>query len=63
MNPDDYNPHQYNFTIARQEGVAVGREEMKIEVLAILHSMALTKPMSRVIELVRNLDVDKSGRY
>jgi hypothetical protein len=56
---EDYNPHQYSFEIAKQEGVVIGREQMKIEVLAILHSMALTKPMSRVIELVRELDVEK----
>ena len=62
MNPDfieDYNPHQYSFEIAKKEGIQIGREEMKIEVLAILHSMTLTKPMSRVIELVRKLEVDK----
>jgi len=54
---EDYNPHQYSFEIAKKEGIQIGREEMKIEVLAILHSMSLTKPMSRVIELVRNLEV------
>lgn len=56
---EDYNPHQYSFEIAKQEGISIGREQMKVEVLAILHSMSLTKPMSRVIELVRQLEVNK----
>jgi hypothetical protein len=54
----DYNPHQYNFTASKQDGVYMGRMLMKNEVVRILGTMNQTKAMTRAIELIKEIEVD-----
>jgi hypothetical protein len=54
---EDYNPHQYNFAIARQEGILAGKALMKRQVLRVLATMNQTKPMVRTIQLVKEIKV------
>jgi hypothetical protein len=56
---EDYNPHQYNFAIARQDGILVGKELMKQQVLAVLATMKQTQPMERLTQLIKKIEVSQ----
>jgi hypothetical protein len=61
----DYNPHQYNFGIAKSDGIYMGRMLMRDEVLRLIKAAypQPTKAITRIIELVSEVQVDPDSNY
>jgi hypothetical protein len=61
----DYNPHQYNFGVAKADGIYMGRMLMKDEVLRLIKAAypAPTKAIKIVIDLIEGVPVDVDQRY
>jgi hypothetical protein len=57
---DDYNPNQYSFQIAKQDGIYVGRLLMKDEVLRLINATnpVPTKAVAKILDLVREMNLD-----
>ena len=57
---DDYNPNQYSFQIAKQDGIYVGRLLMKDEVLRLINATnpVPTKAVVKILDLVREMNLD-----
>jgi hypothetical protein len=57
---DDYNPNQYSFQTSRQDGIYMGRLLMKDEILRLINAAfpVPTKAVSRIVELVKEIEVD-----
>jgi hypothetical protein len=56
----DYNPNQYNFGIAKADGIAMGRTLMKDEVLRLIRAAypTPTKAVAIIIDLIEGVQVD-----
>jgi hypothetical protein len=57
---DDYNPNQYSFTTAKQDGIYMGRLLMRDEVLRLITATnpVPTKAVAKIIELVEGMNPD-----
>jgi hypothetical protein len=57
---DDYNPNQYSFTAAKQDGIFMGRMLMRDEVLRLIKATnpVPTKAVAKILELVEELNPD-----
>jgi hypothetical protein len=57
---DDYNPNQFSFQTARQDGIYVGRLLMKDEILRLINATnpVPTKAVARILEIVEGISVD-----
>jgi hypothetical protein len=55
----DFHPHQYNFGVAKSDGIYMGRMLMKNEVLSLIKAAypVPTKAIARVIEIVDNIEI------
>jgi hypothetical protein len=56
----DYNPNQYNFGVAKADGIHMGRMLMKDEVLRLIKAAypQPTKAIAIVIDLIEGVPVD-----
>jgi hypothetical protein len=61
----DYNPHQYNFGVAKADGIYMGRMLMRDEVLRLIKAAypAPTKAIKVVIDLVQGVQIDPDSNY
>lgn len=61
----DFNPNQYNFGVAKADGIHMGRLLMKDEVLRLIRAAypTPTKAIAVVIELIEGVPVDPDSRY
>jgi hypothetical protein len=57
---DEYNPNQYSFSAAKQDGIYVGRLLMREEVLRLINATnpIPTKAVAKIIELVEGMNLD-----
>jgi hypothetical protein len=57
---DDYNPNQYSFQTARQDGIYIGRLLMRDEILRLIKATnpVPTKAVAKILELVGELNPD-----
>jgi hypothetical protein len=57
---DDYNPHQYSYQTAKQDGIYMGRMLMRDEVLRLINATnpVPTKAVAKIIELVEGITLD-----
>jgi hypothetical protein len=55
---DDYNPNQYSYTTAKQDGIYMGRLLMRDEVLRLITATNLLDPdtLNLIIEHLTTLD-------
>lgn len=55
----DFQPHQYNFGVAKSDGIYMGRMLMKNEVLSLIKAAypVPTKAIARIIEIVDNIEI------
>jgi hypothetical protein len=61
----DYNPNQYNFGIAKADGIYMGRQLMKDEVLRLIKAAypQPTKAITIIIDLIEGVPVDTDSRF
>ncbi len=61
----DYNPNQYNFGVAKADGIYMGRQLMKDEVLRLINAAypTPTKAVSIIIDLIKGVPVDADSNY
>ena len=61
----DFQPHQYNFGVAKSDGIYMGRMLMKNEVLSLIKAAypTPTKAIARVIEMVDNIEIYVDPEY
>ena len=61
----DYNPNQYNFGIAKADGIAMGRSLMKDEVLRLIKAAYPnpTKAITIVLDLIEEVQTDADSRF
>jgi hypothetical protein len=61
----DFQPHQYNFGVAKSDGIYMGRMLMKNEVLSLIKAAypTPTKAIARVIEIVDNIEIYVDPQY
>jgi hypothetical protein len=57
---DDYNPNQYNFGSAKQDGILMGRLLMRDEIVRLIKATnpIPTKAVSKILEIVEGLNPD-----
>ena len=57
---DDYNPNQYSYQTAKQDGIYMGRLLMRDELLRLIHATnpAPTKAVAKIIDLVEGMKPD-----
>jgi hypothetical protein len=61
----DFHPHQYNFSVAKSDGIYMGRMLMKNEVLSLIKAAypVPTKAIARVIEIVDGIEIYVDPQY
>lgn len=61
----DFQPHQYNFSVAKSDGIYMGRMLMKNEVLSLIKAAypTPTKAIARVIEIINDVEIEVDARY
>jgi hypothetical protein len=61
----DLQPHQYNFGVAKSDGIYMGRMLMKNEILSLIKAAypVPTKAIARVIEIVDNIEIYADPQY
>jgi hypothetical protein len=61
----DFQPHQYNFGVAKSDGIYMGRMLMKNEILSLIKAAypVPTKAIARVLEIVENIEVYVDPQY
>ncbi len=61
----DLQPHQYNFGVAKSDGIYMGRMLMKNEILSLIKAAypVPTKAIARVIEIVDNIEIYVDPEY
>jgi hypothetical protein len=61
----DFHPHQYNFSVAKSDGIYMGRMLMKNEVLSLIKAAypVPTKAIAKVIEVVENIEIYVDPQY
>jgi hypothetical protein len=57
---DDYNPNQFSYQTARQDGIYMGRLLMRDELLRLIHATnpVPTKAVAKIIDLVEGMNPD-----
>ena len=57
---DDYNPHQYSYQTAKQDGIYMGRLLMKDEIVRLINATnpIPTKAVAKILELVEGITID-----
>jgi hypothetical protein len=57
---DDYNPHQYSYQTAKQDGIYMGRLLMKDEIVRLINATnpVPTKAVAKILELVEGITLD-----
>lgn len=57
---DDYNPHQFSYQTAQQDGILMGRTLMRDEIIRLIKATnpAPTKAVAKILELVEGLNAD-----
>jgi hypothetical protein len=57
---DDYNPHQYSFSAAKQDGIFMGRLLMRDEIVRLIRATnpVPTKAVAKILEIVGELNPD-----
>ena len=57
---DDYNPNQFSYQTARQDGIYMGRLLMRDELLRLIHATnpVPTKAVAKIIDLVKGMNPD-----
>jgi hypothetical protein len=61
----DYNPNQYNFGIAKADGINMGRTLMKDEVLRLIKAAypQPTKAVTIIVDLIEGVPVDTDSGF
>ncbi len=61
----DFQPHQYNFGVAKSDGIYMGRMLMKNEILALIKAAypVPTKAITRIIEVVEDIEIYVDPQY
>ena len=61
----DFHPHQYNFGVAKSDGIYMGRMLMKNEILALIKAAypVPTKAIARIIEVVEDIEIYVDPQY
>ena len=61
----DFHPHQYNFGVAKSDGIYMGRMLMKNEILSLIKAAypVPTKAIAKVIEIVDNIEIYVDQQY
>jgi hypothetical protein len=61
----DFHPHQYNFSVAKSDGIYMGRMLMKNEILALIKAAypTPTKAIARIIEVVEDIEIYVDPQY
>jgi hypothetical protein len=61
----DFHPHQYNFSVAKSDGIYMGRMLMKNEILSLIKAAypVPTKAISKVIEIVDSIEIYVDPQY
>ena len=57
---DDYNPNQFSYQTAQQDGILMGRTLMRDEVLRLIKATnpVPTKAVAKILDLVEGLNAD-----
>lgn len=57
---DDYNPNQFSYQIAQQEGIRMGRTLMRDEIVRLIKATnpVPTKAVAKILDLVEGLSAD-----
>ena len=57
---DDYNPNQFSYQTAQQDGILMGRTLMRDEVLRLIKATnpVPTKAVAKILDLVQGLNAD-----
>jgi hypothetical protein len=57
---DDYNPNQYSYTTAKQDGIYMGRLLMRDEILRLITATnpIPTKAVAKILELIKEITLD-----
>jgi predicted metallo-beta-lactamase superfamily hydrolase len=57
---DDYNPNQYNYTTAKQDGIYMGRLLMRDEIVRLINASnpIPTKAVAKILELIKEITLD-----
>jgi hypothetical protein len=55
----DFQPHQYNFGVAKSDGIYMGRMLMKNEILSLIKAAypIPTKAIAKVIDIVDSIEI------
>ena len=61
----DFQPHQYNFGVAKSDGIYMGRMLMRNEILSLIKAAypVPTKAIAKVIEIVDNIEIYVDQQY
>ena len=61
----DFHPNQYNFSVAKSDGIYMGRMLMKNEILALIKAAypTPTKAIARIIEVVEDIEIYVDPQY
>lgn len=61
----DYNPNQYNFGVAKSDGIYMGRMLMKDEVIRLIKAAYPnpTKAITIILDLIQEVQIDVDQRY
>lgn len=56
----DFHPHQYNMSVAKSDGIWMGRWLMKKEILNLISAAypVPTKAIARVLEVIENIEIE-----
>jgi hypothetical protein len=56
----DFHPHQYNMSVAKSDGIYMGRWLMKKEILNLISAAypVPTKAIARIIEIVESIEIE-----
>jgi len=57
---DDFNPKQFSYQIAQQDGILMGRTLMRDEMIRLIRATnpVPTKAVAKILELVEGLNAD-----
>lgn len=57
---DDYNPNQFSYQTAQQDGILMGRLLMRDEIIRLIKATnpVPTKAVAKILELVEGLNAD-----
>jgi hypothetical protein len=57
---DDYNPNQFTYQTAKQDGIYMGRLLMRDEIVRLINATnpVPTKAVAKILELVKEITLD-----